>query len=109
MYRMTLQTMQALEEQQREQFCKTCLKDLKEDGFPTDPDDQKQLDQLVIISKRIEVYGYASESLQFRYFMLFTILGQEFLSDQQLQARLFNLETEDERCEYLELLIAANL
>ena len=109
MYRMSEHTLHALEELKRKQFCQTCLDDLKEDGFPVDPEDSKQLEDFIGISRRIQPHGYASESLQLRYFMLYVILGKEFLQDQKLQKSIVEMETEEERCEYLELLIEANL
>lgn len=109
MYRMSLQTMQALEELHRRQFCKTSLEDLREDGFSAEPDDPKQLDELVGISNRLEEKELASERLQYRYFMLFYILGAPFLQNQGIHHHLLKCKTEDERCEYLEELIEVNL
>jgi len=109
MYRMSAHTLHELEELQRKKFCQTCLNDLKQDGFPVDPDDSEQLEDFISISRRIQPHGYASDSLQLRYFMLYVILGKEFLQDQKLQNSIVKMETEEERCEYLELLIEANL
>lgn len=109
MYIMSLQTLQALEELQRRQFCTTCLIDLKEDGFSADPEDSKQVGELIGISSRLEAQGLASESIQYRYFMLFYIMGSPFLQNKGIHYHLFDLKTEEERLEYLEELIEVNL
>lgn len=108
MYHMSLHTLAALEEHHRRQFCKTSLEDLKEDGFKTDPDSEEQLEALIQISKRIEAHGFSSDNLQYRYFMLYTLLGNDFLQDQALHNRLVSLQTE-ERSDMLEQLINKNL
>lgn len=109
MYKMSLQTLNALEELQRKKFCIVCLHDLKEDGFQANPKDSKQIDELIDISRRIEAQGLASESLQFRYFMLFYIMGSPFLHNKGIHNYLLNRNTEEERREYLEELIEVNL
>lgn len=102
-------TMLAFKENKRKQFCKTCLQDLKEDGLPTDPTDLQQLETLFDLSKKIEAIGYTSQNLQYRYFMLFTILGPSLLQDEEMTALLKQPTTHDERQELLEFLIQSNL
>ena len=109
MYRMSLQTLQALEELHRRQFCKSCLEDLKEEGFQADPDDEKQVDEFVGISSRLEAKGLASESIQYRYFMLYLIIGSPFLQNKGIHHHLLNGKTEEARNKYLEELIEVNL
>lgn len=109
MYCMSLQTLQALEELHRRQFCKTCLEDLKEEGFQAKPDDEKQVNEFVGISSRLEAKGLTSESIQYRYFMLFLIIGSPFLQNKGIHHHLLNCKTEEACSEYLEELIDVNL
>jgi len=109
MYRMSPQTLQALEQHHRRQFCKACLKDLKEEGYQANPDDENQVDEFVGISSRLEAKGLSSESIQYRYFMLFLIIGSPFLQNKGIHHHLLNGKTEEAHCEYLEELIEVNL
>lgn len=109
MYRMSLRTLEVLESFHRRKFCQSCLQDLKEDGFNADPKDPKQLEELVEISSRLEAKALAAESIQYRYFMLFYLLGPSLLQNKGIHNRLFNRPTELASCEFLEELIAVNL
>jgi len=109
MYRMSLHTLEALEALHRKKFCQACLIDLKDDGFNSDPNDPKELDELIAISIRLEEQKLASEKIQYRYFMLFYIIGVSFLQNKGIHHRLLSLPTEEESCKYLEDLIHVNL
>ena len=106
---MSPQTLQALEQHHRRQFCKACLKDLKEESYQANPDDENQVDEFVGISSRLEAKGLSSESIQYRYFMLFLIIGSSFLQNQGIHHHLLNCKTEEACNEYLEELIDVNL
>ncbi len=108
MYHMSSQTLHALEEHQRKKFCKICLEDLQENGFPANPDNTEELEQLCAISRQIESLELISEETQYHYFMAYFFFGEQFLHDSSINNIIKELTTDDERNEYLELLVAYN-